>query len=195
MLIQITGIDAAFANMGFARMRFDTKAPRETLELVELRLITTEGQHKKEVRKSSDDLRRARELVRAVSSYCTGSLIAAVEVPTGSQSARSAWSLGIAVGVIASCPTTLVEVSPLEVKMASAGKKTASKAEIIEWATTRHPHSGWLKHKGKLTQANEHLADAVASIYAALETPVLHALCGTYAEPLHREPTRRIQLL
>lgn len=195
MLVRVTGIDAAFANMGFAQMRFDTKAPKESLELLELRLITTEGQHKKEVRKSSDDLRRAGILVRAVRDYCTGSLIAAVEVPTGSQSARSAWSLGIAVGVIASCPTTLVEVSPLEVKLASAGKKTASKAEIIEWAVSSHPHKGWLRHKGKLTQANEHLADAVASIYAALETPVLAALCGTYAEPLHHEPTRRVQLL
>ena len=182
----ITGVDAAFSHMGFARMQFDTRAPLGTLTLLSLHLASTEGQDKKVVRKSSDDLRRARELVKSMQTHCEGSLIAAVEVPTGSQSSRAAWSLGIAVGVIASCPVATIEVSPLEVKLASVGKKTASKAEMIEWAMALYPHDDWILHRGKPTQANEHLADAVATIHAAMQTVTLKALCGMAPAPIRR---------
>jgi len=165
----LVGIDAAFSNMGFARMQFDSNE-KPMQNLLSLHLESTEGQHKKEVRKSSDDLRRARQLYLTMCRQCEGALFAIAEVPSGSQSSRASWSLGIAVGVLASCPITLLQVSQLEVKMASVGKKTASKDEMIEWAMSRYPHAGWLLHKGRPVKANEHLADAVAIIHAGMQT-------------------------
>jgi hypothetical protein len=41
---------------------------------------------------------------------------------------------------------------------------------MIEWAVAKHPDAPWLRRGGKLIAKNEHLADAVASIYAGLKT-------------------------
>lgn len=177
-LITVVGIDAAFSNMGFATMAVDTTKER-IVGLSRLRLVSTEGQHKKEVRKSSDDLRRARELHDAMTSECHNAFVAMAEVPSGSQSSRASWSLGIAVGILAGCPIPIIQVSQLEVKLASIGKKTASKDEIIEWAMALYPHDGWLHHKGRPTKANEHLADAVAIIHAGMRTETFKMLCSS----------------
>lgn len=169
MIISVVGIDAAFAHMGLARAFLSDSAIR----VEELKLINTEGNAGKTVRKNSDDLRRAQELREGMVSFCTlkqWTKVAFVEIPHGSQSARGAWSLGIAVGVLASCPVPIIQVSALEVKLASVGKKTASKSEMIEWARHHHPKAGWRLHKNKLTADNEHLADAIAAIYAGLKT-------------------------
>lgn len=182
----VIGIDAAFSNMGFARMIMDAGKP----ELESLHLESTESQHKKEVRKSSDDLRRARQLYTTMCCECEGALLAVAEVPSGSQSSRASWSLGIAVGVLAACPVTLVQVSQLEVKMASVGKKTASKEEMIEWAMALYPHADWLRHKGRPTKANEHLADAVAIIHAGMRTDTFKLLFATQPQARTR---RRIE--
>src|SRR5487761_2436689 len=115
--IVVVGIDPAFANMGLCRALLDPKTNKFTVS--QIKLVTTEGSEKKTVRKSSDDFRRAQELVQGIREFCTGSIIAFAEIPTGSQSARACWSLGIALGALAACPVPLIQVSPLEVKMAS----------------------------------------------------------------------------
>jgi hypothetical protein len=65
-------------------------------------------------------------------------------------------------------------VTPTEVKLAATGNKNASKQEMIDWAVEAHPEASWLRHKRKgvmeLTAANEHLADALAAIYAGVLT-------------------------
>ena len=174
--IHVAGLDVAFANFGMARAEIHPDGIRNLdytrVNVTDLRLITTEGLNKKLVRKSSDDLRRARELLEPLKTFCLGRVgIAFAEVPSGSQQARSSWGLGISVGVLASCPVPVIQVSQLEVKMATVGKKTASKAEMIEWAVSMHPDAQWLRHNKKLVGANEHLADAVATIYAGILTP------------------------
>ena len=183
--ITVVGIDAAFSNMGFAMATVDT-SKSTAVKISELRLVSTESQHKKEVRKSSDDLRRARELHQALLEQCRGSAVAMAEVPSGSQSSRASWSLGIAVGILAGCPIPLIQVSQLEVKLASVGKKTASKDEMIEWAMSLYPHKGWLLHKGRPVKANEHLADAVAIIHAGMQTDAFKLMCSHQ----HAQPTR-----
>lgn len=176
--INVLGIDAAFSNMGFARMFLDTRKD-SVRDLCSLRLVSTESQHKKEVRKSSDDLRRARELHDALVQECSGVFVAMAEVPSGSQSSRASWSLGIAVGILAGCPVPIIQVSQLEVKMASVGKKTASKDEMIEWAMALYPQADWIRSRGRPTKANEHLADAVAIIYAGMRTDTFKMLCSS----------------
>ena len=164
------GIDAAFANMGLARVSIIGNF----VNCLGLQLVSTERLDKKVVRKSSDDLRRAIHLRDELAAFCglnSATRLAFAEVPSGSLSAAAARSLGIAVGVLASCPVPIIEVSQREVKMASVGKPTASKAEMIEWATSLWPDANWLTKKGGgYVLANEHLADAMAIVVAGTKT-------------------------
>ncbi|MGZ8172973.1 MAG: hypothetical protein ACXWT0_03795 [Methylobacter sp.] len=131
-------------------------------------------QTKKQVRKNSDDLRRFRWLHDELHKVIKDCHIVTVEMPVGSQSARAMASYGGCVGVLASVSKPMIEVTPIEVKMAGAGIKTATKQEMIEWALAAHPEVNWktrkLKGKSVITNDNEHLADALATIYAAVKT-------------------------
>jgi hypothetical protein len=182
--IKVVGLDVAFANFGMVRATVchGTNSSLDGIFVDELKLLTTVGQDKKVVRKSSDDLRRAKELLHPLIRFCNNSTIAFAEVPHGSQSARASWSLGISVGVLAACPVPIIQVSALEVKLATVGKKTASKAEMIAWAVSRHPDAEWLRHGKKLVAANEHLADAVATIYAGMRTDEFKGLLALMAK-------------
>lgn len=171
MSIKAIAVDAAFANMGLARISLSFNGDWQ-VSCDDLRLISTSREDHKEVRKSSDDLRRAVILFQALKDWSNGAQIAFAEVPSGSQSAAAARALGIAVGVLGGCPLPIIEVNPMEVKrLFGPGRKGAPKAQIIEWAVNRWPKAPWLRNKGRLIQANEHLADAMAVVVAGLRTP------------------------
>lgn len=176
--IKVLGIDAAFSNVGLALASIDITDPSHPIiEVTDLKLIHTESVKKRPrgVSKSADDMRRAREALQGINQAITDwepdYVIA--EVPFGSQSARSAWTLGIALGILASIPN-LIEVTPREVKTAT-GEPHADKDHMIEWAMNRHPEAPWVmrKLKGNMVQVastNEHLADAAAAIHAGLKS-------------------------
>lgn len=149
----------------------------------DLHLIDTEKTTAKQVRKNSDDLRCAREIADALASLRAEHrpVVTIVEVPSGAQSARASWSLGVMLGVIAGLPVPVIELTPTEVKKGYAGSKTASKETMIDLATGQHPHLAWLRRGGRLTLKNEHLADAVA---------ILHVGC---ASTQFRELTRMLE--
>lgn len=191
MIIQGVGIDAAFANMGFAQVVIHVEPLQTFVRCSDLILASTEKESGKKVRVSSDRLRRAQELRAAMEDACRGAAFAFVEVPSGTQNANAAFGLGIAVGVLAACPVPIIEVSPMEVKAAVAGKrvqKGASKAEVIAWAEARWPDAPWIRaaHRatvkgaalpaGRLTGDNEHLADALAAVVAGITTPEFQRL-------------------
>jgi len=196
-MIKVLGIDAALSNMGIAEAIIDAKG----IEVTDLHLHSTERQDKKLVRKSSDDLRRAQELVIALCDSCKDSkaLLVFAEVPSGSQSAVAARALGIAVGVLASCPLRIIEVSQLEVKLASVGKRTATKPEMIKWAVSQWPDANWHRHerngkgfkKGDLKNENEHLADACAVIKAGIQTNEFQLLLRTLGHEIASTPNSR----
>lgn len=176
MKIKILGIDPALQNTGLSIGEYclDTG----DLQVTHLEIAQTRpGKEGKQVRKSSDDLTRARvivaEIKRVISIHKPH--FAAAEVPGGCQNARGAFSNGICCGILASIVLPIIEVSPLEVKLASAGDKNASKAQMIQWAVGRWPNAGWMtrKVKGevKLLNDNEHMADACAAISAGILTP------------------------
>lgn len=134
--------------------------------------ICTENASTKTVRKNSDDLRCARELIEELG-YLRAAhrpVVTMVEVPHGSQTARSSWTLGITLGIIAAFPLPVVELTAVEVKKAFAGDKKASKERMIQLATERHPDLEWLRHGGRLTLKNQHLADAVAVLHAGAQS-------------------------
>lgn len=173
----LCGIDPALSNFGFARASYDLATGEVTPLAVSL--TSTETQAGKTVRKNSDDLRRCSETFVAMHEWIAGAAVIFAEVPTGSQSARGSFSNGSCVGILGSvgnipranyAQPRLIQLTPSEVKLAACGTKHATKDEMIEWATTKAPKLGWIKHRGKLTKANEHPADALASIYAGVKT-------------------------
>jgi Holliday junction resolvasome RuvABC endonuclease subunit len=170
----IAGIDPSLSNFGLAKGTLDlsgtpTLASIDALELVNSQADKTSA---KSVRKNSDDLRRARALYDGFQEFIKDVELVFVEVPVGSQSARSMASYGVCIGLLASINKPLIQVTPSEVKLAAVGSKTASKAEMINWATNLYPDADWIRHKSKgemvLSNKNEHIADAVGAIHAGI---------------------------
>lgn len=172
--IKVVGFDPSMSNWGVAIAEVDI----ETLEveIISLKLHETEPETKKGVRKDSDDLRRAIEVRKGMMDACVGAAFAITEVPfmTPQGYASANFNSGLVTGVLASCPIPLIQVFPQEVKKLITGSRHAAKEEIIEWAIAKHPNAPWrvVKRGGKMvpTKANEHLADAVAAIYAGLQS-------------------------
>lgn len=167
--IKVLGIDPALRNFGFCVATVDVENDC-IVSIDNLYLSKTEDERGKTVRRNSDDLRRAKEHVKTLKQLSEGVTVAFAEVPVGSQSARAMASYGVCIGVLASCPIGLFEVTPSEVKQRTVGVKTATKDEMIEWATERFPSAPWLRHNGRIKKDNEHLADATAAIVAGLQT-------------------------
>jgi Holliday junction resolvasome RuvABC endonuclease subunit len=181
--ILVAGLDPAMANFGFAKMRLDLDTLGLSLEGVRTVSTVKMAGKGKVVRQNSDDLRRSRELHDAFHAEILGCTIAFGEIPSGAQHARSALGFGVALGVLASCPVPIIEVMPVETKVASVGSKTAEKPEIIAWAAATYPHIDWLTYqsdvivkgklkrkKGDLHDDNEHAADATAAVHAGIQT-------------------------
>jgi Holliday junction resolvasome RuvABC endonuclease subunit len=174
--IVFAALDGAIANFGIARMAYDTQTGQ--MEVVSLHLNKTAKNKSKQARVSSDDLRRSQEQARFVRDHTSDCAIIFGEVPSGGQDSRAARAFGIVTGLYASIQQPFQEVTPAEVKMAALGTATASKVEMIEWATEKFPTAPWLRAQkngakfkaGDLTADNEHLADAVAVAYAGVQT-------------------------
>lgn len=196
-MITVIGIDAAMAHMGLCRATINPHTLK--VNVIGLQLVATSREDKKTVRKSSDDLRRAQHLMQSMNAFCDGAMVAFAEVPSGSLSATAARALGIAVGVLAGCSVPIIEVSQQEVKMHTVGKKTATKEEMIAWATSRWPAAPWLTRKSKgqivLMNDNEHLADACATIAAGIRTPAFKQAAAMLASQLPAAPTGRTQIV
>jgi hypothetical protein len=184
-IIKAVGIDAAFANMGFALVEIIIQHGHPPIvKCLGLTLVsTTVTEDRKAVRKSSTELRRAKELHTALQAQCQGVQIAFAEVPSGSQSAAAARALGIAVGVLSSCPVPIIEVSPMEVKFAVLPNKKikVTKDYIIQWAVKLWPTANWLRARdAHIIKDNEHLADALATVMAGIATPEFQRLIAIH---------------
>lgn len=193
MKIKVVGIDPALSNLGIATATVDITDP-ENFKVYDLKLAKTEDGKltkaavkdgkavnkrylPKGVSQGSDDLRRAKVLSDAFLEAARGADLVIAEIPIGSQSARAMASYGVSLGVLASCPVELIEVSPADVKMAGCNDKTATKHEMIDAATSLFPDAPWIRSKTKrggtypITTENEHLADACFVIRAGIRTP------------------------
>lgn len=169
------GLDPSMNNFGMVVGKLDL----DTGVLSDLTLSLSSPSKptdKKTVRQNSKDLDHARNQYQNLHDFINhhNPDLVCVEIPVGSQSARAMASYGMCIGILASINTPLIQVTPTEVKMAAVKSKTATKQEMIDWAANMYPEASWLTHKSKgvltLTQANEHLADALAAIYAGVKT-------------------------
>jgi len=168
MKINVVGMDPSIRNWGYAMAVLDT----ETLEIAvqSLDLSVTA----KESAKAADGFRRSRLHMARMRKNTADASICFAELPTGSQSASAAKAIGVCVGIMAAVEIPLICVSPNDVKIATVGKRTATKSQMINWGLRRHPEASWMMRKSKGTlvpvAANEHLADAIGAIYAGLLT-------------------------
>lgn len=176
----LAGIDPSLRNFGMVKGDCDLSSGNFDLTSVELIETASDNKNKKTVRKNSDDLRRARQIYEAMEAFVKGVDMAFVEIPVGSQSSRAMTSYGICIGLLASLKVPLIQVTPNEVKLAGAGTKTATKQQMIDWATSEFPDAPWFSviRKGEqvYTGKNEHPADALAAIYAGAKTDTFKQL-------------------
>lgn len=173
-VITVLGLDPSLSNLG----AFKAKLVIENSKVVnllplELSLTKTSKSTSKKVRVNSDDVERNRLLHKGLKNALTEDVdLVFVELPVGGQSARSMVSYGSCVSLIASIDTVpVIQLRPIELKMAACNKKTASKQEMIDWAVKHFPDENWLKSRsGGIHSDNEHIADALAAIVAGVAT-------------------------
>ena len=173
--LSVVGFDPSLRNWGIAKGVL-IPSQKMQLRIDWLDVIQPVLPTGKQVRQNSVDLESAKQLCEGAWKAAQGAHAIFVEVPVGSQSARAMASYGICVGVLGALRTSGVpffEVTPTEVKLASAGKKTATKAEMIEWGVKQHPEAQWPTYLSngtmKISEAKaEHMADAIAAIYAGI---------------------------
>jgi len=173
-VIKVVGQDPSLRNWGLAVGSLDLETKKLTIEFVDLtNPVLPTG---KQVRQNSSDLESALQLYQGATDVSIGAHAVFVEVPVGSQSARAMASYGICVGVLGALRANGIpffEVTPTEVKLASVGNKTATKQDMIKWAMAKHPEANWPTYKQNgstmVSEAKaEHMADAIAAIYAGM---------------------------
>ena len=172
--MKLVGFDPSLRNWGMASARYSLESGFITVD--KMGLINPVLPTSKQIRQNSLDLESAKQLYANALAFAEGAHAVFVEVPVGSQSARAMASYGICVGVLGalrSAGMPIFEVTPIEVKMAGPGKRTATKKQMIKWATTKHPEAKWPTFKqdgiNMISEAKaEHMADAVAAIHAGV---------------------------
>lgn len=177
MLISVIGFDPSLNNWGIARGKYNTASGEITIASLEV--IKPVAPSRKIMRVNSSDLSRAAQLAQGVIQEASYNAQIFVEVPVGSQSARSMASYGVCIGILGylrAMGTPFYEVTPTEVKQVASGKSSATKKEMIDWASGKHPDAPWPMKMSKgtnsiVTGTAEHMADAVAAIYAGVASP------------------------
>lgn len=175
--VKVVGLDPSLRNWGWSIGELDLDTGE--LFILEVGVIQPDVPTGKQVRQNSKDLFSAYELYGMTKNVLEGAFMTFVEVPIGSQSARAMASYGICVGVLGALRAESLhffEVTPTEVKLATGLPKTATKDQMIEWATTKHPECVWPTYKEGGVQViskakAEHCADATAAIHAGLRSP------------------------
>jgi len=174
---RVIGFDPSMSNWGIAVGLYNEKT--DVVSITDLDIIKPEKLTSKKISRSHKDLLSATQLASGVFDvirwYKPDFIY--VEVPHGSQSARAAVGYGICIGILGSLKATghnFTELRESQVKMATVGSRKATKEEMIQWAVKRHKEANWPKHKrdGKAvitTGTAEHMADAVATIYAGVK--------------------------
>lgn len=173
-LIKVVGQDPSLRNWGIAAGTYNLDTKKLTID--NLDVVCAVLPKGKQTRQNSLDLETGFQIYKGAVAAAEGAHAVFVEVPVGSQSARAMASYGVCVGVLGALRANGIpffEMTPTEVKMAGPGIKTASKAEMIKWATQAHPEANWPTYKENgvilISEAKaEHMADAIAAIYAGL---------------------------
>lgn len=180
--IKVLGCDPSLRNWGLAMGTYNLETRKLRIDRLSTSCPTLPTG--KQVRQNSLDLESSFQLYKSSIAAAEGAHAVFVEVPVGSLSARAMASYGICVGVLGALRANGVpffEVTPTEVKLAGFGTKTATKEQMIKWATDKHPEANWptFKQHGivMVSEAKaEHQADAVGAIYAGISSNAFQQL-------------------
>ena len=184
MIIRALGIDPGFANCAFCLAEIDvekvtvmpkhldivrtSKASKADIDNTPVELMTG---GKKELLSSYDDFRRLRIITSKIQLLEEKVDVVISEMPTtGAKNHNAAKALAYALALVSTCRKPIVQVTPSMVKELTVGDRNATKEEMISWAVEQHPALNWVKRGGKLVGWNEHMADALAAIYAGIQT-------------------------
>lgn len=179
--LKIVSMDPSMSNWGLITAYYDLDTG--ALEVDELHVISPYKEPtSKTVRQNSKDIRIAEQLIDGIIPHLDDADVIIAEVPVGSQSSRAMVSYAMCVTVLAAVNLTfsrVIEVTPKDVKLNV--KLNATKQEMIEWATKKHPEAQWkyktIKGKRTIISAHaEHVSDAIGALHAALKTPELKNL-------------------
>ena len=176
--LRILGCDPSFSNWGIAEGLYNPETSKLIIERLDvIRPVTPKG---KQTRQSAIDLNRAKQLSKGFIDRMRVSDLIAAEVPHGSQSARAMAGYGVCIGILSLASITrvpLIEVNAIETRMVITGTREATKAQAIAWAMAKHPEAPWPMHRGEVNASlAEHMADAIAAIYAAMETDLFKTM-------------------
>lgn len=180
--LKILGCDPSFSNWGMAKALYHPETG--IIKVQELITIKPDIQKAKSIRQNSVDLERAKQISKGMIDAIRWADVVTVEVPHGSQSARSMCSYGACIGILGCMANTsipLIQVNAVETRKVITGRKDASKAQAIAWAIAKHPEARWPSRTVKgvsevIAGKAEHMADAIISIYAALDTDMFKLL-------------------
>ena len=173
--MRVAAFDPSLRNWGWSKGFFHPKTGHLSVDTVGvIQPVLPKG---KQVRVNSLDLMSAEQLADQAWEVAQDAQVVFVEGPVGSQSARAMASYGICVGVLGALRArgmSFMELDPTAIKLVT-GKKTATKKEMIDWATSNYPFVGWPTQTKKgitsyVESSTEHMADATAAMYAGVNS-------------------------
>lgn len=180
-LISILGMDPSMRNWGLAAGTYDLDSGK--IDVIDLSIIHSDPGELKQVRQNSKDLISAEILCKELYSICSKYKFIFAEVPVGSQSSRAQTSYGMCIGILGflrALGNVIIEVNPTQVKLAVGRSKTASKHQMVEEAYSLHPRANWPIRNGIVVGKAEHMADAIGSIYAGIQTEEFKSVISMY---------------
>lgn len=164
--LNVIGMDPSMSNWGLACGQFDTTS--NILNLKHIEVVQTSKSQDKKIRVNSDDLNRSTEITSRIMGVIKEAQAIFVEVPVGSQSAAAMKSYGMCIGILSAIRASgkpFHLLTPTDLKVMACRSKTASKADMIQWAVQKYPHLNWPRNtKGEVIASKaEHMADACAA--------------------------------
>lgn len=166
--LKIVGLDPSFRNWGVAVCSLSSDFH---LTVDKVHTIATVADPSIKL-KSMDDINCANALYFELRELLDQADVVVAEVPTGSQTASGMKGHGICLGLLGMIQSHhhLVQVSPYDIKNLLGG--SATKQQVIAYVHNLHPEAlPKDKRTGQPLMKGEHVADAIASIYAAARTP------------------------
>lgn len=180
--ISVMGLDGSLANFGIAVAIVDS----DTSKIIEVKdLVLSKTKKDSKLKRADDDFARFQQHWGVVKDIATKNNVNIMfgEIPSGAQDARASFAFGGVTSMLSGLSTyyDLSVVTPAQVKVAATGNKFADKEDVIAAMYKLYPNAPWITGKKAnamdittpsglyLTNANEHLADAVAVVIAGLK--------------------------
>lgn len=175
------GLDGSLQNFGIAVCLVDDAGAITNVEDLVLSKTVKDKTKKK---RAEDDFERFLQHIKTLRNITEryNPKVICAEIPFGSRDVRAAFAFGGVTAIAASFALDyeVITVTPTEVKLAATKNKYADKEDIIQAMYGFYPDANWITSKRPnalnvvttgghyLTNANEHLADAIAITIAGL---------------------------